>query len=424
MNPFISLCMIVKDESKVLKRCLESVVGIIDEIIIVDTGSIDNTKEIAQNFTNKVYDYKWNNHFSEARNYAASKATGEWILVLDADEYVDREELRNFKEYFTFNHSKFDIYALNIVNFLGENGENVIQHKHVRLYKNNKEIEFHRAIHEQLRYIDPEKIIEIGTVPSFKLYHSGYLRKTTKEKEKSKRNLSLVEQELLNNQRSGFDYYNLANEMRALDDIDGALKTYIKAYQMKKNLADEWVSRCTVGIVECLIGLERYEEALKVSKDAQGFYIKSPDFHYFEGLIYFYQKKYKEAKDKFLTIVNNTTHYKDIIKSQDYKEYIPSIRLGEIYEMEEDFHNAIKYYVNALNYNKYCLQSLYGVMKILSEFHSETEIYNFLNRKIIPGISENYCKHVIAIAMNLNLKQLASLLLENNFNKGDFSIEV
>ena len=77
MKPFVSLCMIVKNEEMALSRCLESVYGIVDEIIIVDTGSSDNTKKIAKVFTENIYDYKWKDDFSDARNYAASFAKGE-----------------------------------------------------------------------------------------------------------------------------------------------------------------------------------------------------------------------------------------------------------------------------------------------------------------------------------------------------------
>src|SRR5690625_4581747 len=82
MDKLLSVCMIVKNEEKVLERCLESIHGIADEIVIVDTGSTDKTKEIATKYTDKLYDFKWINDFSKARNYAASKAIGEWIFVI------------------------------------------------------------------------------------------------------------------------------------------------------------------------------------------------------------------------------------------------------------------------------------------------------------------------------------------------------
>lgn len=92
----ISLCMIVKNEERVLSRCLDSIADLCDEIIIVDTGSTDSTKEIAEKYTNKVYDFKWTGDFSEARNFAFSKATMEYIYSADADEVLDKENRQRF----------------------------------------------------------------------------------------------------------------------------------------------------------------------------------------------------------------------------------------------------------------------------------------------------------------------------------------
>lgn len=97
----VSLCMIVKDEEKVLKRCLSCLADLVDEIIIVDTGSSDRTKEIAAEYTDKVYDFQWADDFSAARNFAFSKASGDYIYSADADEILDeknRERFRILKE--------------------------------------------------------------------------------------------------------------------------------------------------------------------------------------------------------------------------------------------------------------------------------------------------------------------------------------
>lgn len=97
----ISLCMIVKNEEDVIARCLDSVKDIADEIIIVDTGSTDNTKEIVKAYTDKVFDFTWINDFSAARNYSFSKATKEYILWLDADDVIleaDREKFLDLKQ--------------------------------------------------------------------------------------------------------------------------------------------------------------------------------------------------------------------------------------------------------------------------------------------------------------------------------------
>ncbi len=94
----ISLCMIVKNEEENIEHCLSSIQGLVDEIIIIDTGSTDGTKEIAKKFGAKVFDFKWNNNFSDARNFSLSKATGDWIFILDADEVIspsDHEKIKN-----------------------------------------------------------------------------------------------------------------------------------------------------------------------------------------------------------------------------------------------------------------------------------------------------------------------------------------
>ncbi len=100
----ISLCMIVKNEEKILARCLDSIYDLMDEIIIVDTGSTDHTKEIAGKYTDKVYDFVWVNDFAAARNFSFSRAGCEYIYIADADEVLDEE-----------NHEKFQALKENLL---------------------------------------------------------------------------------------------------------------------------------------------------------------------------------------------------------------------------------------------------------------------------------------------------------------------
>ena len=92
----VSLCMIVRDEEKVLERCLESVADVVDEIIIVDTGSVDKTKEIAAKFTDRIYDFSWTDDFSAARNFSFSKGRGDYLMWMDADDVFPAAEKRKF----------------------------------------------------------------------------------------------------------------------------------------------------------------------------------------------------------------------------------------------------------------------------------------------------------------------------------------
>jgi len=96
-QPKLSACLIVKNEAHCLARCLESLVGLVDEIIVVDTGSTDATQEIARQYTQQIFTYPWRDHFAEARNIALQQATGDWILIIDADEVLPAESARQIR---------------------------------------------------------------------------------------------------------------------------------------------------------------------------------------------------------------------------------------------------------------------------------------------------------------------------------------
>ena len=108
----LGLCMIVKNESEVLERVLENAKIFADEIVIVDTGSNDNTVEIAKKFTDKVYSYEWNDDFSAARNYALSKVISDYWMWLDADDIVPQETAKSIAEFITQADGSVDFVML------------------------------------------------------------------------------------------------------------------------------------------------------------------------------------------------------------------------------------------------------------------------------------------------------------------------
>lgn len=114
-EPRLSLCMIVKDEEEYLSRCLESVKGYVDEIIIVDTGSTDRTIEIAKGFGANLINHNWEGDFSAARNVCLENAGGEWILVLDADEVIAEKDIKKIRE--IIKHPGIDAYSLILRNY-------------------------------------------------------------------------------------------------------------------------------------------------------------------------------------------------------------------------------------------------------------------------------------------------------------------
>jgi glycosyltransferase involved in cell wall biosynthesis len=419
MKPLLSLCMIVKNEEKVLKRCLDSVHGIVDEIIIVDTGSTDSTKEIALKYVDRVYEFEWTNSFADARNYAQKKAKGEWILVLDADEYVDRESLQKLLTILKNSKEDVDGYDVTIYNFMGTYGERVLQHRSTRIYRNDPNIHYYRSIHEQLKKNKNQELIT-ETIP-FIIYHSGYMTQTVKEKNKNKRNAELIEKELNSSNSKGFDYFNLANEYLSKAEVEEALKYYLKAYMLKPDFRFSWVSICVVQIILCLKYLERFNDALNVIIDAENIYSETPDFKYLRGEIYYLQHRYDDALEVLTELVNNKHKYQRFIKSIEYLEYDPHILLGHIHKYKGNIQEAVHHYVSALSINNKSYEALYNVLGLLVKFHSEDEIIQFLEKRNW-FTNERDISLLLRIILSLGLETIAeyyiSKLKEETLRKG------
>ena len=248
MGKLLSVCMIVKNEEKVLERCLESIHGIADEIIVVDTGSTDSTKDIALKYTEHVYDFEWVRDFAKARNFAASKASGEWILSMDADEYVDRDSFEKFKQELDNNPPEEDINAVQIVNFVGDKADSTVLNRHTRFYRNNGNIEYQRPIHEVLTYKFDENKKNYGLV-NLLVYHTGYMKDVDKEKQKTERNLSIL---LEQKEKKGIDYFYIGNEYNKQGEIDKAIRYYQLSYNNRESVAADYITKLLVFLIDAL----------------------------------------------------------------------------------------------------------------------------------------------------------------------------
>ena len=147
MSETISVCMIVKNESKFLSKTLPNMINGADEVIIVDTGSADETKDIAKKLGAKVFDYKWNDDFAAARNESIKRAKSDWIIWLDADEYVETEDLLRLKDYL---HDTNDVYKVKIAECLEYEKSSKDSYLREKIFRNNIGIHFKRPINENL----------------------------------------------------------------------------------------------------------------------------------------------------------------------------------------------------------------------------------------------------------------------------------
>ena len=145
----ISVCLIVKNEEKVLERCLSCVVGFADEIVVVDTGSEDDTKRIARNFTDKIYDFKWNYDFAEARNYAFSLASYPYAFWIDADDVITKENVDKILE-LKRERNNADTYMMKYAVAFNDCGEPSFEFYRERLVRNCEYAKFKSFVHEAI----------------------------------------------------------------------------------------------------------------------------------------------------------------------------------------------------------------------------------------------------------------------------------
>ena len=144
----ISVCMIVKDEELVLSRCMDCVRQFADEIIIVDTGSTDKTKEIARKYTDKVYDFEWCDDFSKARNYSFSLATMDYIMWLDADDVLEYGEIEKINQLKL--NMVADTYMLKYATSFDENGKPNFVFERERIVRRDSRAIWHGFVHEAI----------------------------------------------------------------------------------------------------------------------------------------------------------------------------------------------------------------------------------------------------------------------------------
>ncbi len=189
----VSLCMIIKDEEKYLARCLASVKPIVDEMIVVDTGSADRSKDIAVTFGAQVYDYDWENDFAAARNFSISKASGEWILILDGDEVISPLDYAQFNKIVAKEPKTPVAYSIttrnynrlaNIVGWVPNDGRysdeeaaiGWLPSEKVRLFYGKDQIWFEGAVHELVDPVLKRSGIKIKKC-SIPVHHYGRLDK-------------------------------------------------------------------------------------------------------------------------------------------------------------------------------------------------------------------------------------------------------
>lgn len=295
----LTVAMIVRNEEANIARSLASVKDIANEIVVVDTGSSDETVAIARSLGAKVVFHPWNNSWCEVGNVCLENATGDWVLFLDADEEVIAEDISRLAEAVQDkDHSGF---YLGEIYYVGENEEDgAVSNLSFRLWRNKPECRFVDADNEQIKASARLSNPSIG-VAEVRINNFGRLNKPNSNK--AQRDISF----LMGGDSGVVDYYlriKVGVDYLEQGDFEKALKSYKDAFA---NLPASDImngSRLASNMSLCLKGLGRHEEALKLLRDAKEAYPDCADLLYLEGLVDFEERAYEAAITCFETCLS------------------------------------------------------------------------------------------------------------------------
>ena len=252
--PSISLCMIVKNEEEFIENCLNSVKDLVDEIIIVDTGSTDSTIDIAKGFGAKVFPFKWVDDFAAARNESLKHATKEWILVLDADEEIDKKDHERIISLVNNKSQDYDGFSFiqrnytnksDVVSLVSASEDIYEQSKDfvgwqpnpiTRLFKNNKKIFYEAKVHETVDasiYSYGGKILKT----SIPLHHFGRKKGEEFVKKKGELYLDIGKTKIQESPLDTKAHFDLGVQYQEIGDMEKAEQCFRKAIELKPDYA-------------------------------------------------------------------------------------------------------------------------------------------------------------------------------------------
>jgi len=341
----LSVCIIAKNEEKNIERCLECLHPYGFEIVVVDTGSKDRTKEIAGKYTDYVYDFVWCDDFAAAKNFAISKATNEYVMVIDCDEYLDEINVQALQELIANNPDKVgrvrrrNVFSRN--NYQQENVEWIN-----RIFSKEK-FHYEGRIHEQVTSLDG-KDYETYETPVV-ILHSGYDLTEEERKAKAERNSTLLLQELEQLQQEvvldarkeeqiPYIIYQLGKSYYMAGDYAKACEYFSEGLSFDLEPKLEYVIDMVETYGYALINSGQAETALFFENIYEEFG-NCADFKFLMGLIYMNNALFSEAIEEFL----KATKYKEC-RTVGANSYMAFYNVGVIYECLGKVEDARKYY--------------------------------------------------------------------------------
>ena len=354
----LSICIITKNECEMLKKCLESLSPFDCEIVVVDTGSTDETKDMASQFTNSIYDFEWIDDFAAAKNYSISKAKYDTVMIVDSDEYFISGSIEEFFELSKkYPNAAGEIHQIEYV----PNERGGLEERRIGLARVFDRRVFHYGgkIHERLvegSVFDPDRndtrdLFINKSGERSELYdtgllfgHDGYSGEGKDRVEKARRNVELLKKELESYPDSPDLVYQTAKSVYVAYGPEEALPYYERALGLDLNIRLFWVVDLIICYGYLLLELERYDQALSLEAVYDDL-IDSTDYIFLMGLIHMNNAMFDTAIKEFLRCT--TMGADKSVGTNSYKAYYNA---GVIEECMGHIDRAKEYYVLAGEY--------------------------------------------------------------------------
>lgn len=378
----ISLCVIVKNEEKNIATCINSVKSIVDEIVVIDTGSTDDTVKIVEQLGGTVYSFEWIGDFAAARNYALSKANGNWIIFLDADEYVGKESISVVKSIIQkADKLKKDAITVDLININQNTNRFQGSAQVTRIIRKNPLIGYKGKIHENVYRINGN-IAKFNAMEYIKVFHTGYSDDIIEKKGKLERNLELLYKELESNPTSSNIHFYLAESFGLNRNLDKMLYHAKEAIRYQNgNLAGIY-QRAYYHQLDSIIDLQLdARKIIDAYNRAVQFDPTYPDYEMLMGDYYSKQNKYRKSLSYFLRAIEKCENYEGEAQSlvaTNPEEMFKMV--AKLYYILEEYEECVKYLIYILNVFKEDQDSLIMLIELLKERVSIEETFSVITK--------------------------------------------
>lgn len=340
-----SICIITKNEADKLEKCLVAAKKLGEELVVVDTGSTDNTKEIMKKYADIEGEFQWCDDFAKAKNYVAHLATHEWILLLDTDEYVmeyNKEELLHMME-----ESPRAQGSIKRRNHYIQDGEERIAYTWTPRFYNRNVYEFRGRIHEQLVLLHPEqKDISDCVDLHFLIEHDSYENTRQGMEQKAKRNKRLLIMDLQENGEEPYTLFQLGKSCYTLQQYEEAAEYFSRGLEFDLDPNLEYVIDMVESYGYALINSGQAQVALGLESVYDTF-CGRVGFVFMMGLVYMNVGMLQQAVNEF----EKATHMPSG-DTEGTNSYLAYYNIGVIFECLGDMQHAVQYYKKCGNYTR------------------------------------------------------------------------